>query len=380
MSLIPGDIGDEYEKDEQLDSHPVPDYDEDAEYERQQRLCAACHEREKDYSENSQSILCYECRQKFMMLHIPVKIRFFLAAVCAIFILSVIMLPPIISNYQIYLNAERNMKAREFCFAYSNYSAVLEKYNESVPVILKTADAAMSAQYFGDLAQTIDTYLAGKNLNDSEYAKAMEYSNLLDIYFVTLQEINDIGTEIGDDPTSENQAEIARVFNDKLEALLTKDNIDKTLVYFYLGNTSPNIETAIKYLKLAAEQDSRFTYPYSYYGNVLRRAGKLDEAKRVYQSALELNACDALSLRGLSILQLLDGQKSLALESIRLAYEIDPYGLYIPEALVITLCENGLRDEAMELLNQFIKDGFQVGTDLQEYLDGNLSIDQYYMS
>lgn len=380
MSLIPSDIGDKYEEEEQLDSHLVPDDDEDVKYERQQKLCAACHEREKDYSESSRSILCYECRHKFIMLRVPIKIKIFLAAVCGIFVLSLIMLPPILSNYRIYLNAERNMEAREFCFAYNRYSTLLERYNESVPIIFKAADAAMSAQYFGDLAQTIDTYLVDKSLNESEYAKAMDYSNFLNIYFGTLQEIDEIGTETGGDLASENPTEAAQIFSAKLEALLLKDNIDKTLVYFYLGNTSPNAETAIKYLKLATEQGPRFTYPYSYYGNALRRVGKLDEAKRVYQSALDLNACDALSLRGLSILQLLDGQKSLSLESIRYAYEIEPYGLYIPEALIIALYENGLRDEAVELLGQFIRDGFQVDTDLQEYLDGKLSVDQYYMS
>ena len=356
-----------------------PNTEEDIEYERRQRLCAVCHTYEKDYSDSSRAVLCYECRQNFLMLRIPIGIKLFIAAVCAVFVLSVCMLPSILSTYKVYIKANEQMKAREFAVAYYNYSLVLEKYNDSVPVILKTAEAAMAAQYFDELAQTLDFYLVGKSLNDNEYSKAMDYSRFLDDYYGTSEEIQRIIEEIADSFTEEDSVKFVKQLHKEFEALLSQKEIDKTLVYFYMGYTSDNIEDAEKYYRLAAEQDSRFTYPYSYYGNVLRRTGKVSEAEQAYQHALKQNACDAFSLRGLGVLRLLEGEKESALTMVRRAYEIEPYGLYIAETLIITLCENDFRDEAMELLERLTGEGMQIEEDLQGYLDGNINVQQYYI-
>ncbi len=54
----------------------------------------------------------------------------------------------------------RQMQAREYAFAYRNYTGLLEEYSGSVTVALKAADAALSAQYFPELSQTVDDYLS----------------------------------------------------------------------------------------------------------------------------------------------------------------------------------------------------------------------------
>ena len=105
----------------------------------------------------------------------------------------------------------------------------------------------------------------------------------------------------------------------------------------------------------------------------------MDEAKQVYQHALELNACDATAMRGVSILQLLEGEKALSLKTIQRAYEIEPYGLYIAESLAIALCENDMRGEAETLLEQLVGEGLQIEEDLQGYMYGNLTLQQYYL-
>ena len=84
-------------------------------------------------------------------------------------------------------------------------------------------------------------------------------------------------------------------------------------------------------------------------------------------------------MRGLSILQLLDGQKGPALESMRYAYRLNPYGLYMSEAFIIALCENDLRDEATAVLESIVKEGFVIEDDFQAYLDGKTSLKQYYI-
>jgi len=367
-----------------MEDRPIPMNGENMEFENRKEICILCHKREKDFSASSASVLCYECRLRQIKLNIPPKIKLFLAAVCTIFLLSLILLVPVLSSYQNYLDAEKHMKAKEFSFAYDKYSVILGKYNFGVPLILKTADAAVSAQYFGELAELLDTYLVGKKLNDSEYAKAMKYSDFLSAYAETYEAIDNIFTEANDAAVTQEDAEDAAhialpLIYQKLEALLLEESLDKTLIYFYLGNLSQDSKTAIEYLKLSVEQNAICTYVYSFYGSALRRGGEFDQARQVYQTALALNACDALSWRGLGILQLLEGQNSLGLEFIQHAYIIEPNGLYVPEALVIALCENGLRDDAMAFLGQLIADGFQVEEDFQEYIDGNISLKQYYL-
>lgn len=338
-------------------------------------LCVICNKEKKDYSESEYSMMCYSCRQKHKRMNIPLKIKLFLITLFVFSIFSIINLQPVLSIYETYLKAEDNMKAKEYSLAYHNYYNILEKYNDSLNLIFKTADAALASQYFDELAQLLDNHLVGKDLNDSQYAKALEYSDLLNSYYETLNEISEVDKSL----SHENLENYSENFVSKLEELLQNKNLDKTILYLYLGNASLNDNDALNYLKLATENDYRFTYPYSFYGNALRRAGKLDEAKNIYRKALEKNATDALSIRGLSIIQLLEGQKSLSLESIMYAYDLEPNGLYIVDSLVIALCENGLTDEAMSLIDTLFTNGVEVESDLREYLNGNINIYKYYI-
>jgi len=351
------------------------------ESDERQMLCALCNEQEKDLSENNMSVLCYKCRKQKLKLNIPLKIKVFLSAIGVVFLCSMVMFIFTLSNYQRYLSAEKHMENKEFSLAYYKYSTVLEKYSYSVPIILKTAEAAMSAQYFGNLAETLNTYLLDKNLNDNEYKIVMEYSDFLDVYFDTYQEIDDIITEMNNTFDKESDpSEISKFIHGKLEELLLKDDIDKSQVYYNLYVTSETIEEAFKYSKLLYEQNPRTTYGYASYGNVLRRMGEFDQAKQVFQKAIDLNACDALSWRGKGVIQLLENQKKSGLESIKYAYKIEPDGLFVKEALVIALCENGLRDDAMTFLENFNNTDYKIEEDLQGYLDGTISVEQYFLN
>ena len=357
------------------------DYEGDTGSDERQHLCAICGERGIDSGESSMSVLCRECRQQKIKLSIPISIRLFLIVVCAVFLFSMVMFVTVISDYRDYVHAGRHMQAREYMFAFEKYRAILARYDFSVPLMLKTAEAAMGAQYTGYLAEVIDDYLVDKTLSEAEYRKGMEYVKFLNKYFDTYDEVDDIFNGVYEifDP-GEDLATVSLYIRVRLEELLLTENPDRTYIYFLLGNMAPDLETALKYYKLSVEQDPRWTYTYTFYGTALRRIGEFEQAKQVYLKALELNACDALSWRGLGVLQQLEGDKKQGLESIRYAHEIEPYGLYVPEALIIALIENGLRDEAMAYLDTIVYDGFQIEDDLRDYLDGVISIEQYYLS
>lgn len=344
-------------------------------------LCVICCEREKDLTENQLSSLCNECRREALKLHIPLRIKVFLMAICAVFLFSTIMFVPVLSSYRNYAEAERLMKVSEYSLAYKKYFEVLEKNNSSVSLILKTAKAAMSAQYFGELAEILDTYLVEKNLSNSEYSKAMEYSGFLGIYSDTINEVDSIFQEAYEMFSEEDDSSFANQFIcSKLNELLLNENLDKAYIYFSLANISQDFLSSADYFKLSIAQDSRLTYMYAFYGNLLRRQGDFDQARQIYRTAIEQNACDALSWRGLGVIELLEGEKSHALELIKYAYGLEPNGLYVPEALIIALCENGLRDDAVAVLDKITAEGYQIENDLQEYLNGTLSLEQYYLN
>ncbi|MGE5579460.1 MAG: tetratricopeptide repeat protein [Bacillota bacterium] len=351
----------------------------DLDQEIDDNLCAICKVRERDYSVNSRSILCRECREKYSKLRIPLAVRLFLVAILVSFVVSVFRLPQVLANYRTYIDAGRNMQAKQYSSACTKYLSLLETYSDSIPIIIKASEAALSAQRFGDLAYVFDTYWVGCQLNDSEYAIAMEYSDFLDRYITTMDEIMAILSQLESEQPQENSPPSAvEPLHRELKALLERDDVDLSLVYYYLGRTSPDITEAVNYLRLATEQDSRVTFPCAYYGNALRRSGNLEEARDVYQKALQRNAEDADSMRGLSVVHLLDGDLESALITARKAYELEPTGLFIPETLIVMLHENGLHDEADALLDQITAQGFEADADFAEYLEGKVTARDYY--
>jgi tetratricopeptide (TPR) repeat protein len=353
------------------------------EQERESRpgYCAKCNVRAADRSESEHSVLCADCREEQIKFKVPISVKLFLAAALTRFVAAAATLPPVLSLYQVYIDAGRSAEAREYIPAYKGYISVLEKYPASIPIILKAADAAMSAQHFGSLAEILNTYLEGKSLDERNYARAAAHQYFLDDYANTSNEIYNISEEtLGSLAPDAAAEEVLPVLSGKLEELLQKAGTDKTLVYFHLGLYSQDQEKSAEYFRLALEQNPAMTYPYSYYGTALRRSGKLDEAETAYRDALELNASDALSLRGLSVLQLLEGEKGVALETVRRAYELEPEGLYVADTLIVALCENGLREEAEALLKNLENgEDYILDEGLKDYMDGNVGLEQYYL-
>ena len=341
-------------------------------------LCANCQSREIDYAASPHSVLCRECRAEFIKLRTPNKIKLFIGVICALFLFSLYLMSATLPIYRVYVEAGRRYKSREYSLALAGYAVVLERYSDSVPVIVNTASAAMKAQQFDALAYVLDTFLIGKKVNDADYAKVMEYFDFLNSYYGTNQEIENVFKEISETPEFDDKSDIQNLIVEKLRELLTREDINKTQVYFYMGNFAGNIDESIQYLREACDQDPRVTYPFAYLGNALRRAGKLAQARQVFDDVLAIDACDFYALRGLSIVELLEGRKSEALDIISRARSLAPYGQYVPEAYIIALVENGLREEAEAYLSGLESEGYQFERDLHDYLNGDISLKQYY--
>lgn len=348
-------------------------------YEPNPNACAKCGQLPKDNAENPNVSLCAECRKPYLRFNVPLKIKLFLALIVVVFCVALTKFPAVLPTYKTFLKADAHMENREYTYALEQYMLVLEEYPDSLPVIFKASEAAMGAQYFGELEGIIDRYLIGRTVDDDDYNTAMRYINTLDIYWESYIEIDNIFREI-DTLQTENPEEKTEYLRNGLLDIVENSSCDKTLIYYYLGYIADDMETTLEYFKLSTQQNSKFYYTYSDYGNALRRVGKIEEAKAVYYTALELNACDASSLRGLSIAQLLEGDKQAALENMRKSYAIEPDGSYIREAFIICLYENELTEEADALLDEYIKIYGGMEDDLTQYLNGELTLQSYYVN
>ena len=350
----------------------------DKEDDSNEGLCAACQIKEIDFNESPHSLFCRECREEYIKLRFPARIKLFFAIICGLFLFSLYLMALTLPIYKVYAQAGRKYKAREYSQALEGYAEVLDKYSGSVPVIMDTASAAMKAQQFDALAYVLDNYLVGKNIKDADYDKAMVYFDFLSSYFETRQNIDNIFLEISETPEDEGKPDRRLLLLARLTELLERDGIDKTYVYFVIGTTVAESGEAIRYLRQACEQDPRMTYPYAYLGNALRRTGRYDEARQAYETVLSVDAGDYFALRGLSVIELLEGRKGLALDLIDQARALAPYGLYVPEAYIIVLIENGLRAEADGYFSLLESEGYVFGQDLLEYMSGHTSAEQYY--
>lgn len=334
--------------------------------------CEQCHIHPKDKTDSEYSILCTQCREEYIRLHVPAIVILFFVILGVIFAGAMIHMPKTVERYKIYLAAEKHIDANEYLFAYEDFSALLNVYDDSVPLILDTADAAMNAQLFNDAADIIDENLVGKTLNERQYEHATLTTEKLGRFFNSVYAINQIFDEADPDTAS-----VDKLFSQVIELLENPEN-DKALLYLYLGNLSSTMEESIDYFRMACEVDEQFTYPLSTYGNALRRAQRFDDAQAACQDAVSKNACDSSSISGLGILELLNGDKAEGLSLIQQAYAIDPDCVYVPEALVIALCENGQRDAALDMVNKKAEQ-YLFDPELQDYLDGTIDLQQYYI-
>lgn len=334
-------------------------------------ICAACRQNERDISEGKSSVLCTECRERHIKLRIPGNIKLFLVILCVVFAFALVASSALLPQYRLYAQAERHIQANEFVYAYPIYLSILEQYPDGTKLALKTANAAMQAQWFYEMSEVINNYLVGKSLSDNEYNEAMRYVNLGDAYFTSIYAVMEVADAAGESADG-------MTFHNGVLTLLSDPECDKATLYFYLGLTAGDADAALEYYRQAAEADSRVTYPLAYYGNTLRHTGRFDEARAVLEDALARNACDALAMRGLGILQTLEGRMEEGLQLIRKAYEIEPDGMYIRDALVVALYENGLREEAAPLVEQ-LEDAGEIEEDLREYLDGGIDLWEYYV-
>ena len=307
-----------------------------------------------------------------LTLSIPVGIKIFMAAILIFTIFMLAQLPSVVSMHRTHRSADENRLARNFYPAMMYYLTVLERHNNNTEIILNAIESAMGAQHFHVASYILDTHIVGRMLSDYDYNRAVYFDNLLEKHF----EAQNLVFELLEYhyPTDYNTDALIS----DLHALLRHENIDLSNVFFILSLITEDSHARLNYLRLSVRQNPNFTYTFAHYGNALRRAGYFDYAMYVYQEALHRNASDTFSMRGIGVLNLLAGEYAEGMRIIRRASEINPNTPFMTETFVIALNENGMRNEAIALMNSRIAEGHDFAQDFHDYMDGIVSLAEHF--
>lgn len=342
----------------------------------EEELCRKCGQKRIDRSKSRNSILCGECREEqtrypFPKMMVPIVL-------CAVVLIGVAMVrtPKVLKCYKSYNQAQDQAAAGEIFPVLQNLMEVMEIYPDSVPVAERMLDLSMSYGYYDAAAFVFNEYLAGQEVNNASYAKISGYTKKLERFYNTVDQLERIVASVqAENPRDYPYSEI----RERLKGLLTADDCDPALIYYYLATFTENQEQARTYLEKSVEADNRFNEPMVLLGTNKRRSGDLEGARQCYEHVYLRDRHDAGVLRAMGILSMLEGDKEKALELVGNAYEENPELTYVKETLIIAYLENGNREKADEYLNQFQAEGAEFDEEFEDYLSGKVNLHDYYI-
>lgn len=348
------------------------------------QLCRKCGRKRIDRSENKNSILCHECREEQIKYPFPKKMLPAAVIVLALMVLAMARTPGIIRMYKMYYQAELQSYSGDVYPALLNLETVMEAYPSSVPVAVSMIDIAMEHGYYDAAAYTLSTYLEGKEVDDSTYSRMMRHTKRLNRYYDTLDQVDELYASFGEALGQEDldgEAPIAALqgLRDDLEEMTKNADLDKGLLYYYLATLSEDEEAHREYLEASVEADPKLGFPEVELGTYRRRTGDLEGARECYESVLRNDNSNTGALRAMGILKMLEGDKEAGLADVQKAFDLNPEENYVRETLVIALMECGQKEKAEELRQQFEAEGIEFDVDFLSYLNGEVSLHDYYV-
>ncbi|WP_252231929.1 hypothetical protein [Clostridium sp. ZBS15] len=342
----------------------------------QRSICHKCGQVNADTSQCKNSILCNKCREE--QIHYPIPKIFAILAIGLIILIGISFLkfPKVFNSYKIYSAAEDNAKKGEVNSTLKNLQNVLEEYPDSLDTAVKIIEIAMENGKYNYAGYIIDTYLSGKEADNSTYTLITEYTKYLDSYYKTYDAFGNIVSNLDENasPNEKNQ-----LISNNLKILLNDKSQNKSLLYYYLGSTSNDNNAAKEYLSKSIQEDNNITDSKIQLANILRREKDFNSAREKFNTVLNKENDNAGALRGLAIVEMLEGNKQEGVNLAKKAYDADPQETYVLETLIIALITNGQDDEAEKYKEEYTSNGDGFDDDIMKFLDGNITIDDYYL-
>lgn len=347
-------------------------------------ICKKCGSKRIDRSENKNSILCHECREAQIRYPFPKKMLPVAAIVLVLVAVAMARTPGIIRTYQLYYQAKEQAGRGDVYPALLNLETVLETYPSSVPVAISMTDIAMDHGYYDAAAYALNNYLEGKEVSDSEYSRMMGYTGRLNRYYDTIQQVNELYAQANEDMVWANQEgedpeAILKGMREDLLTMTEDTSLDKAQIYYQLASLSENEKERVEYLEASVDADPKLGYPQVELGTYRRRTGDFAGARACYEAVLANDAGHAGALRAMGILKLLEDDKESGLADVQKAYELNPEEDYVRETLIIALTECGRKEEAEALRQQFEEEGIVFDEAFASYLNGEVSLYDYYV-
>lgn len=360
-----------------------------------QELCKRCGTRYIDYSQNSQSVLCKECREEMLRLKVPKPIIAFCILVA---LLTVVNMAIFAVDFVKFKNADGFEYAThmtdERCKRYQDMAddgevvtaldsmvEILENEPDNLEMAITLADVAMEYTYPDYAAWAIDNYLVGQEVSDKEIDRMNGYIDELNVYYATDELTTEICEEvfanIGD--TEEEYIAALQKCHDRISEYIGNYLYDQALLEYQISFLCTNNEERITHLENCIIENENYYDAYAKLAVYYRRNGELDKAREIISGICEKNKEDYSLLRAYATLEMAEGNLDLALSYAQKAYEMYPEGEYVADTYIIALFANGQQEEA-EALTQDLEDaGYYFDDDFYTFLSGELTLEEYYI-
>lgn len=325
----------------------------------------------------------HETEQNFDQEPVPIKLRIptwviaLFIGVVILEIISLIQFPKVLKDYKVFKLAESRISQGETSAAINDLYMVAEAHPNSIPVMVKLVELSMENGYYDIAGYIIDTYISGKSISDDDYNTVDQYYTKLENYYNTLSSIDTIMTEAPNQDTLDE--EYYNYIRSHIESLLYTEGQDDAYLSYTLAMIAGNSTGTLDYLQQCYEIDPECFDVRSQLGIVLRRMGRLSEARSVIEEALAKDKADTTALRALATLAMVENDLQGGLEAAEAAYTIYPDGLYVRETYLIALTINQLSDQAEVIRAEMEEADGILDQDTLQLLNGEITLQDYYI-
>lgn len=339
-------------------------------------LCKKCKHRTIDRSENSDSVLCRDCREELIKLKIPPV--FYVVGVLVLLLIVITLLPSFggIKNFNTYHTAEDTSDEGYIITTMDDLLDVLEDNPDNMEVAIELTDIAMKYSYYDYASYTIDEYLADKEVSDKQYRKLIGYVDKINTYYDTADLCGEIWEQVSED---EDMYAMLEEYCQILSEYIGDDDYDQALIYFYLGYMTEDDQQRIQYLEECVAINPCYFEAQAQIATYYRRQGDLKRARQILEGTYAVNKEDYAVLRSFATLELVEGNLKRGLELASKAREMYEDGDYVIDTYIVALAANGRMDEARELVSEYESEDYIFDDDLYEFLDGNMTLEDYYI-
>lgn len=333
-------------------------------------LCKKCGMRSIDTTESSHSILCTNCREEQINYPIPKLLIIIISIVLIISIgLTFIILPKSIKEY----------KTNKIVYEEIEAGKINSLLNSDIDISADKAvgifELAMNRGQYDYAVYLHNTYIVENEISESNYNKMNYYIDKLEKYSNSWSNYYDIVDNIDGDIYDE---QINSNIRQKLMVLLNDSSCDKATIYYLMGITTIDFNTAIEDFNNSIASDAKFSDSKVELANIYRRNKDLDKAREILNEVLSYDSFNSSALRSLSVISMLENDMKEAVKFAREAYESYSEDYYVYETLIIALNESGKIEESEKYLNEYLDLGYELDEDTMQLLNDEITLEEYY--